>query len=379
MGRLRILTYVAVVAILGLTNGLTFAALNVRYDVGYYGRMSSDTAQFDPLSIDDMLAYAGADTGPKVFWLGDSIVHSAGVDGALPDVLQRELQQRYGADVHVYNAAMDGSRSGDKYGVLRRALDTKPSLVILELKYNEFSRAQVEGLPFRYPYLNDAAATDLDYGAHYKEFGVALRPPTSDLALRADRTLDRAIPIVRFRGLIQEALFGGDLFARLAGGAADPPIRTVSRSLSRSLWPAARSVAVAPPGTQETNPAGSIYANFAPAYTSGPFDAFPNASLYFLRRIASDLDGSGIPAIVYFSSLDQGLLDGLMETDEFRSNVSLVDGIAAGHSFAYANYVRALPDLDFLDTEHLTTIGRREFVARILNDHASTFDRALRH
>jgi hypothetical protein len=129
------------------------------------------------------------------------------------------------------------------------------------------------------------------------------------------------------------------------------------------------------------NPAGRLPENFGPAYRSGPFDAFPNAGLFFAKRVAAALDASSTPSTIYVSALNHSLLGDVANGLVFSSNISLVEAIFTGaHPFPFRNYHDALPDDElFVDTEHLTAEGHRRMVDLILRDNASLFDRIFGH
>jgi len=282
-----------------------------------------------------------------------------------PKLLEAELRLRYGPDVHVVNAALPAARTADKYAVLLRVLATRPALVIFQEKYLEFSRAQVESLVMRYPYLNPVIAEDPDYSAHYAEFNVhaapPLTPPSSPTTVAAARAVDRAFSVYRFRGLLQRLSAGGDLFARLAGAPAEPPIPPVDGPMCRGFNPIARDPA-----------------SFTGAYQSGPFDAFPNAGLYFAARAADAIDRAGVPAFSYVAALNHPLLGSLATGPGFDRNVGIVDSVFSGRTFAFRDYATlALDDPLFLDTEHLSDLGHRAMVDRLLDDFGPVFARAL--
>ena len=362
---------IAALAFFVALNAALPLVLRARYDIGYEGRVSAGFASLDPLSVDDMLALADRVGGRKVFWIGDSIVHGrTPLGGDSPRLLEIELQQRYGPDVHVYNAALAAARTGDKYGVLLQVLAHHPSLVIVELKYLEFSRAQAESIPFRYPYLNPVVATDPAYAGRYQAFDryaqPPLSPPSTGLAIAADMEMERLLSIARFRALLQDIAFGGDLFDRLGGAAPDPPI------LARDYVPP-------PPGPSDAPPADPrAPANFTGAYRSGPFDAFPNPGLFFLDRALTAIEASHVPAITYLAAINHTLVGTLASDALFNANVELIDRVIADHRVTFSDYDAALPDdSDFLDTEHLTTPGHVAMVHRLLADHPDVFDRAM--
>jgi len=360
------------ITLMVLANAALVPALRAFYDVGYSGRVSPQFVTYDPLSIEDMLATADRVGGRSVFWIGDSIVHGRSLPGGdSPRLLEIELQRRFGPDVHVYNAAMPAARTGDKYAVLLRILAHRPSFIVLELKYLEFSRAQVESLPFRYPYLNGVVAEDPAYADRYRDFAryvsTPLAPPTTPLRNELERRANAILSVVRFRTLLQDIAFSGDLFARMMGAAPDPPI------VSRPSAPAAPANIGDPRSTPARDPS-----NFTPAYSSGPFDAFPNAGLFFADRSLEALERSGVPAVSYLAAINHSLVGSLAADERFRSNVSLVTQIVARHSVPFQIDDAVLPeDRFFLDTEHLTVEGHVAMVQRLLADNASVFQQAL--
>ena len=118
--------------------------------------------------------------------------------------------------------------------------------------------------------------------------------------------------------------------------------------------------------------------SFTGAYHSGPFNAFANAGLFFASRVADTLDHTATPSIAYVAALNHQLIGPLGEEPLFHSNMAIVDGIFAGHTFAYRNYHAALPDdALFRDTEHLTEAGMVQMVRLLLDDNRALLDRVL--
>src|SRR5206468_12352563 len=191
-----------------LLNALLPMWLSTQYRLTYDERAPAPLAQYDPLTIDEILDAADRKGGRAVFWIGDSIVWSpAPNDVRSPQVLEAELQREYGADVHVYNAALPAARTADKFAILLRVLSRKPALVIYESKYLEFSRAQVETVTFRYPYLNEAVVSDPVYAEHYLDFPYSrpnLIPPRAALEVDIDRALNRWVALLRYRALLEQ-------------------------------------------------------------------------------------------------------------------------------------------------------------------------------
>jgi len=342
--------------------------LGLQYEIGYNGRFSGDP-RYDPLSVDDMIAAANSVGGRKVFWIGDSIIWGNGAFNITsPQLLEIELQARYGKDVHVFNAGLPAARTADKYAMLLEILATHPAMVIFELKYNEFTRAQVDAVVFRYPYLNDVVSNDPEYAAHYRDFINAtppLTPPRPATDADAERAAERAFSVVRFRGLIDAGLFGGEPFSRLSGApvGVPPPPRPPSTRRGPDEAP---------------NAPARLPENYRPSYLTGRFDSFPNAGLFFAERVAATLDAAGVPAITYFSALNHELLQDVAQGPTFDANVAMIDAIFSGHKFSYRNYHALLPSDDlFFDTQHLKALGDLAMVRQILADNGPLFDIAL--
>jgi hypothetical protein len=355
-------------------NAAVTPVLNARYELGFVqGRVSPQFAAYDPLSVDEMLAAADRVGGRQVFWLGDSVVHARTFPGGdSPLLLEIELQRRYGPDIHVFNAAMPAARTGDKFAVLLRVLERRPALVIVEFKYLEFSRAQVESIPFRYPYLNRVVATDPGYASRYREFDrhatPPLVPPTAPAEVAFARAVDQFVALARFRTLLQHVAFAGPLFARL-GGAPPEPTLPVRRRLPTTITP--------PPPPLDADPRDPN--NFRGAYASGPFDAFPNAGLFFAERSFTAIERAGVPAIAYLASINHQLVDSVVDRALFNSNVALIQQIVQRHHVTFSDYNALLAgDYEhFLDTEHLTSAGHLATVRRILADHDGLIRAAL--
>jgi hypothetical protein len=308
-----------------------------------------------------------------VFWIGDSIVRGQNEVGTTgPQELEIQLQRLYGPDVHVLNAALPAARTADKYAILLEILAHRPALVIYESKYLEFSRAQVETITFRYPYLNDVVSGDPEYASVYQAFPYtrpSLVAPRSQIAIHGEHVIYQWLSVVRFRRLLQQLAFGGALYQRLSG---EPP----------SEGPVAPDGGAAgsrgPSTGRLPNPAARLLESFSGAYRSGPFDAFANAGLFFGHRVAAVLDATTVPTIAYVAALNHQLLGSLGADDLFRSNMRIIDGLFAGHRFRYMNYESSLPDDSyFLDTEHLSQIGHRAMAEMLIHDHRDIFDRAL--
>ena len=359
-----------------LVNAVLPAALSTRFRIAYDSRTPAPLAQFDPLTVDEILDAADRLGGKSVFWIGDSIVWSGsqfGITG--PQLLEIELQRLYGPDVHVLNAALPAARTADKYAVLLQVLARRPALVIYESKYLEFSRAQVETLTFRYPYLNGFVASDPEYVNVYRSFPhtrPALVAPRSQLDVQTEHTLYRWLSVVRYRALLQQIAFGGDLYARLSG---EPPSAGPGVSVGGPVVGGTDGGRAAP---RVPNPVARLPENFSGAYRSGPFDAFANAGLFFGRRAASALDATNVPRVTYVAALNHQLLGSLGSDELFRSNMAIVDGLFNGHQFPYSNYESSLSeDSYFLDTEHLSATGHLAMARLLISDHRGVFDRAL--
>jgi hypothetical protein len=350
-----------------LVNALLPAVLSTRYRLGYDEAGPAPLAQLDPLTIDEVLDAADRTGGRKVFWIGDSVVWSGENGVTAPMLLESELRQTYGPDVHVFNASLPAARTADKYAILLRVLERKPALVIYESKYLEFSRAQVETVTFRYPYLNTVVAADPEYAGSYQSFPFtrpALVAPRSSFDVDIDRIVNRLASVLRYRALLQQVAFGGDLYSRLSGDDASEPPSTSNGG---------QRVTGVPPSVVARRPE-----SFSGAYRSGPFEAFANAGLFFGHRVATMLDRTRVPVIAYVAALNHDLLGTLGDDALFRSNMAIVDGVFAGHRFAFSNYHGAIrDDRLFLDTEHLTVAGNLAMIRHLVGDHRAVFDRAL--
>ena len=354
-----------------LLNALLPALLSTRYRLGYDAGSPAPLAQVDPLTIDEVLDAADRAGGRSVFWIGDSVVWSSSTQMTAPQLLEAELQREYGPDVHVFNAALPAARTADKYAILLRVLERRPALILYESKYLEFSRAQVETVTFRYPYLNEIVATDPAYAARLGDFPY-IRPPLvttrSPLEVSIETTTQRWLSVLRYRALLQQIAFGGDLYGRLAGEPPSeaPPVSIGSSSDGAPVAANAEAIARRPE-------------SFTGAYRSGPFDAFANAGLFFGQRVAATLDQSRVPVIAYVAALNHKLLGELGRDELFQSNMAIIDALFTGHRFPFSNYHQAIPeDRMFLDTEHLTVDGNLTMVHLLLNDHRAVFDGALR-
>jgi hypothetical protein len=349
-------------------------ALSTRFRISYDSRSPAPLAQFDPLTVDEILDAADRSGGKSVLWIGDSIVWSGsqfGITG--PQMLEIELQRLYGPSIHVFNAALPAARTADKYAILLQVLARNPALVIYESKYLEFSRAQVETVTFRYPYLNDFVASDPEYAKVYGNFPHTRPPlvaPRSQFEIQTEHALYRWLSIVRYRALLQQIAFGGDLFARLSGAPPSAgPVASVNDGVARPTGQA---------GVRVPNPVARLPENFSGAYRSGPFEAFANAGLFFGRRAAAALDATQVPRVVYTAALNHALLGALGSDDLFQSNMAIVDDLFSGHQFPYSNYHLSLSeDGNFLDTEHLSATGHLAMARMLISDHREVFDRAL--
>jgi hypothetical protein len=358
---------VGAAALFLLINALLPAALATRYQLAYDARAPAPLAQLDPLTIDEVLTAADRAGGRAVFWIGDSIIWSNNNEMTAPQLLEVELRREYGADVHVFNAALPAARTADKYAILQRVLERRPALILYESKYLEFSRAQVETVTFRYPYLNDVVAADPEYVSHYRDFPYthpAMVAPRSPLETQIETTAYRFLSVLRYRAVLQQIAFGGDLYGRLSG---EPPSEMPPSIGTPTVAARDRSAIARQPES------------FNGAYRSGPFDAFANAGLFFGERVAATLDQSPVPVIAYVAALNHQLLGELGRDELFQSNMAIVNSLFSGHRFPFANYEHSIPDdALFLDTEHLTVEGNLAMVHLLINDHRSVFDAAMR-
>src|SRR5688572_25606186 len=79
-----------------------------------------------------------ADDRPIILAFGDSLTAGSGLPpgSGYPEMLQKELDGR-GYDYRVINAGIGGDTTGGGLARLKRALDLKPEVVILELGGND--------------------------------------------------------------------------------------------------------------------------------------------------------------------------------------------------------------------------------------------------
>jgi len=93
------------------------------------------------------------DERPIILAFGDSLTAGSGLPpgSGYPDILQSELDRR-GYAYHVVNAGVGGDTTGGGLARIKRALDLKPEVVILELGGND----GLQGIPV------DAMRSNLD-------------------------------------------------------------------------------------------------------------------------------------------------------------------------------------------------------------------------
>src|SRR5262245_47201489 len=78
------------------------------------------------------------DDRPIILAFGDSLTAGSGLPAGsgYPEMLQKELDTR-GYSYRVVNAGIGGDTTGDGLARLKRALDLKPEIVVLELGGND--------------------------------------------------------------------------------------------------------------------------------------------------------------------------------------------------------------------------------------------------
>lgn len=329
-------------------------------------RLPPERVQWDALAAEEALSRLAGYPGRKILFLGDSVM--VGEDLPFPETVPGQLETKLRAQFTdesftVSDLAMAASRLGDTYAMLVKASATHPDIVVVEINYQMFSRAQADEQPFRYPYLRTA----VDRTSTYQQMAARLKLPQSDS--RGDALIhftQEIWALYRYRELVDGLIFQGTPVDRLHGARPSPiaATREPQPGQARQLLPwHLRHVDV-----QQTVGA---------AYDNDPLDSFPNPALFFARELVRFLNAHEIRALVFLTPLNHVMLRQYIDTAAFDVNVRRIDALFSGQGFIYRNYQDLLSGDLFTDDDHLTSAGSARLAEVLFRDVEEYFESVL--
>jgi hypothetical protein len=315
------------------------------------------SARFDNFptaaSQDIFMRQIARDKAFRVVIIGDSVVVGSPKlkdDERIPRHLEAALHRALpGREIHVWDLSMVGMRSLDQYCMVKKVLEVKPDMVVIEANY--FLIAQDTGeLPLNHPWLARSLPEIPDF------IRPELKMPAGKEAFEERLTdfVERNVRLIGAREVFNGLLLG-------VQSSSDPPNPLVMAT-------------------------GSVIKNLGklplPTWRQRHFDPwqFRNRVDYFnpirpdnrnangYRYILQELRTSGVPGFMYLTPQNPVFTNLYMHRSDYMARRELLARIFADPATPYRDYSDLVPDAYFADNDHMVSAGNRKLAEQIAAD-----------
>jgi lysophospholipase L1-like esterase len=298
-----------------------------------------------------------------VVLLGDSVLSSTNNPPGerVEDYLQPLLRERLpGRQVRVWNLGRGGARAADLYGALRQlraqemAAPRGDLFVVLNTNIIFFSQRH-RSPAMLFPCLADAFPEDAAVRALLK-----LPEGPRPLERRLTGVVTRAWFLYQQRRRINEVLFGG------------PPRDALRERLvyfleRLGLRPGPAAADVSDPNLPWTA-RGLSAEQFKSNYDIVPFPSKDAVNEALSRHLAAWLRASDVPAFVFLTPQNHGLLGALADNPGYHATNAVIAGIFQDRGVPFRSYDGLVADPLFTDLDHLTASGNRRLAELLAED-----------
>lgn len=328
--------------------------------------------------LDLYVEYVAGQGGYKIAVIGDSVVQGAGVaerEQTISAHLQDELRGSYLKSANVYNFGLPGGRPADLYMTVKKLHEAGAvQMVVINISYPFFS-VEMTRTPLLYfkvwsPGLTEEEKKELKVPA-----AVAAMPPLqttaagtdiagSDIEKEIQKFISSHWSVYRFRQELNRYLYGGQppvrgkVYLDLALNGITPPVEQ----------PAGEPEEEEEPLSEKDKPENryKVWHSFPwsdqdRAHLKNVFNITEkdNVNFRYYRELCRYLEENGIPAAIFMSPVNHGLLQQykLLDYGSYRDNTGIIGQVAGGSGIIFLNYQEAVsPDL-FHDSMHMLDGG----------------------
>jgi hypothetical protein len=366
---------VSLVLFLIISNSL--ALWYVFHQMGYDSNFRfEDGAHVKSDVLDLYLEYVAGQGGYKIAVVGDSVVQGAGVaerERTISAHLQDELRGSYLKSARVFNFGLPGGRPADLYMTVKRLHETGAAqMVVVNISYPFFSYEMTK-TPLLYfkvwsPGLSEDEKKELKVPANMASLPLPQPMPAGDDGSRdiesnIQKTISRYWAVYRFRQELNRYLFGG----QPAVGAKVYLDQTLN-GITPAVEQPSGEFQQEDPLSEKDKPENKYKVWYGFPWSDQDLDHLKNVfnitekdnvNFKYYRELCGYLAENGIPAVIFMSPVNHGLLQqyGLLDYDAYRVNTGVIEDVAAGSGITFLNYQEAVsPDL-FHDSMHMLDGG----------------------
>ncbi len=274
---------------------------------------------------------------PVIAFLGDSVLWGYKIPEA--DSAANVLQRRFPAS-RMLNMSYEGGSTPNSAVLLRYALHAGVPLAgaVINVNIKEFNHAD-SAYRTLHPSLERTAEAVLTPG----DRRVLKMHPAVGLNPALNRFVERYWRFYRLRADLCEMIFGTDDMA----GALVRSVQNITGTA------AAQELAHRPTSDK-----------FLGTYDLAPIDD-TNVGMQYYRILLRELCAAKIPAIVFLTPTNHGLLHDYIDVPEYDANLHALMAVPHCPRVTVLNLDRAAPSATFIDNDHLNAAGQRILVARL--------------